>query len=164
MAILFLDFDGVLHPNGAFRHSNGRIVLDADGHDLFEHAELLAGILDPYPRVEIVLSTSWVPTLGFATAKECLPDALQRRLVGTTWQGARIKLTWDSMTRYQQINAYVARRRLTNWIAVEDDDIGWPADKRRHLVHTNEWNGLGDTKAQQMLSAWLDSLKAGWPA
>lgn len=161
MAILFLDFDGVLHPNEAYRRRNERIVLKADGHNLFEHTELLAGILEPHARVKIVLSTSWVPTLSFVRAKEYLPPALQMRIVGATWHSAMDKQWWNSLSRYQEINAYVTRHRLCDWIAIDDDDIGWPDGQRHRLVHTNEWLGLGDTGAQQQLSVWLESLKEG---
>ncbi|MDP1870810.1 MAG: HAD domain-containing protein [Gallionella sp.] len=71
--MLFLDFDGVLHPNEAFMTKTG-VVLRCDGHNLFEHAELLADLLEPYPTVKIMLSTSWVWTLNFKKAKARLPD------------------------------------------------------------------------------------------
>ncbi len=159
MTILFLDFDGVLHPNEAYRHSKRRIVLHADGHNLFEHAEQLAGILAPHPRVKIVLSTSWVPTLSFVKAKGYLPAALRTRIFGSTWHSAMDKQWWNSLSRYQEINAYVKRHRLSDWIAVDDDDIGWPEEQRHHLVHTDEWGGLGDRAPQEKLSKWLESLK-----
>ena len=57
-AVLFLDFDGVLHPDAAFRTRRG-IELRAPGK-LMMHAETLENILLDYPEVRICLSTSWV--------------------------------------------------------------------------------------------------------
>ena len=102
--ILFLDYDGVLHPNEAFMTKSG-VVLRCDGHNLFEHAELLADLLEPYPNVKIILSTSWVWTLSFKRAKEHLPGRLQSKVTGSTWHSQiDERPIWDSLTRYEQIN------------------------------------------------------------
>lgn len=55
--ILFLDFDGVLHPDAAFL-VKGRPTLKAEGQ-LFMWAPLLVDVLADFPEVQIVLSTSW---------------------------------------------------------------------------------------------------------
>ncbi|WP_273146055.1 HAD domain-containing protein [Ferrovum myxofaciens] len=124
---------------------------ECDGHALFEHADALVEILEPHPRVSIVLSTSWVSVLGFDRAKGYLPQALQKRVRGATYHST-FKSWWDSATRHQQIAGYVMRHRLTDWIAVDDNDVGWPEEKRHHLVHTDEQSGLGDQKAQEILA------------
>ncbi len=64
--ILFLDFDGVLHPDGVYL-VKGRPVLRAEGA-LFMWAPLLADALKNYPAVQIVLSTGWAHDLRFARA------------------------------------------------------------------------------------------------
>jgi len=64
--ILFLDFDGVLHPDEVYL-VHGRPVLRDDG-SLFMWAPLLAEALTPFPDVQIVLSTSWVRELSFKRA------------------------------------------------------------------------------------------------
>jgi hypothetical protein len=94
--ILFLDFDGVLHPSEVYRNpDDGRIFLDpefeSDGHYLFEHCHYLIKILEEVETVrpvEIILSTSWVEQLGgLEPAKAWLPPELQRRVVGAVWNG-----------------------------------------------------------------------------
>jgi len=151
--ILFLDYDGVLHPDQAYMTKSG-VVLRCDGHNLFEHAELLADLLCPYPHVKIVLSTSWVPQLGFGAAKGWLPERLQAKVKGATFHSQfEEKILWQSYPRHGQIDTYVVRHHLTDWIAIDDDDEGWPDDKRHHLIHTNEWGGIGDRAAQDDLIA-----------
>lgn len=157
--VLFLDYDGVLHPDEAY-HTKRGVVLRCDGHDLFEHAQLLADLLDPYPHVKIVLSTSWVFQLGFSTAKARLPAALQAKIKGATFHSQfEERHLWTYFTRHKQISTYVIRHRLTDWIALDDDDDQWPDEERHRLVHTNEWGGIGDRAAQDELIAKLAKEK-----
>ncbi len=46
-------------------------------------------------------------------------------------------------TRWQQIQRYVNRHRPAHWLAIDDDDDGWPEDKRHHLICTDGDLGLG---------------------
>lgn len=143
--ILFLDFDGVLHPDEVYIVRGKDVVLRCDGHNLFEYAELLIDALMPYPDVRIVLSTSWVHALSLDEAKARLPEGLQSRVTGATYYTASNKFEWNSLTRYQQIMHYVHRYNVQNWLAIDNDASGWPEDKRHHLVHTDDWGGLGGT-------------------
>ena len=71
--ILFLDFDGVLHPVG------GDVAP-------LEYAPVLVQLLAPHSNVHIVLSTSWVGTFGFDNTRAMLPLELQHRVVGATYR------------------------------------------------------------------------------
>ena len=161
MTILFLDFDGVLHPHEVYMYQGQGIVLKAGPeHRLFEHAELLASLLEPFPEVHLVLSTSWCSTLRrFDAVKSYLPEALQRRVMGATWHSAKARYYWGSLTRYEQINEYVNRHQVGNWLAIDDDDDSWPENQRDVLVHTDEWQGLGVPETQQELQEKLLRLR-----
>lgn len=83
--VLYLDFDGVLHHENALWHpKRGAYLCAPPGHRLFQHVELLTEILEPYPELLIVLSTSWVLRYGYSGASKRLPEALRRRVVGST--------------------------------------------------------------------------------
>lgn len=153
---LFLDFDGVLHPDAAHRIA-GRIVLKVDGHALFEWAPVLEGALVPYPELQIVLSTSWVRVLGFDEALSWLPEALQRRVVGATWHrhGPR---DWTFLSRYEQILLNVRRHQHSRWLAIDDSGDGWSDEHREHLVLTDSLLGLGAPAALQELREKLEPL------
>ncbi|MGB7389415.1 MAG: HAD domain-containing protein, partial [Pseudomonas neustonica] len=69
--LLFLDYDGVLHPDEVFLLSNGRVELRADG-SLFMWAPTLMELISDLD-VQVVLSTSWVRYLGFKRARKALP-------------------------------------------------------------------------------------------
>lgn len=155
MRTLFLDYDGVLHPNEVFRRPGRGIVLEMKGHRLFEHVELFSDLLEPHRDVQIVLSTSWVSMLDFKRARSHLPKELQARVIGSTFHSSMDLNWWNDLSRFQQIANYVGRHRLSDWIAVDDNDEGWPADKREHLVHCDEHGGIGESDAQARLIDWL---------
>lgn len=59
-----MDYDEALRRGRALLHESGEISLDT-GNPLFEFAPLLVSLLEPWPEVEIVLTTSWfVPTVS----------------------------------------------------------------------------------------------------
>jgi hypothetical protein len=144
--ILFLDYDGVLHPNEVYRVPGKGIVLKMDGHELFEWAELLADTLDDHQDVRIVLSTSWVWTIGFDKSKSRLPVRLRERVIGSNWHSSMNQRDWKLMSRFDQISVYVNRHRLgNNWLAIDDDNYEWPINMKHHLIHTHEHDALGNT-------------------
>ena len=154
--IIFLDYDGVLHPDEAY-HSRRGVILRCDGHNLFEHAQLLTDLLNPYPDVKIVLSTSWVWVFGFDEARARLPKQLQAKVKGATWHSQmEDRHMWMHYSRHSQIDSYVKRHFPTNWIALDNDDTDWPEGKRHHLVHTDDWSGIGDAAAQNELIAKIE--------
>jgi len=160
MKVLFLDFDGVLHPDAVYL-VQGKVVLKMDGFSLFGFADVLVDELKPYPDVKIVLSTSWVPTFKcFDKVKGHLPDELSAKIVGATYHSGFSKQEWRCMTRYQQIRRYVTRANLSegDWIAVDNDAQGWPEDKCGNLVLTDDYGGLSDASAQADLAEKLSLL------
>lgn len=120
-------------------------------------APFLVDALAPYPRVRIVLSTSWVRHLHFSRACRYLPEALRHRVIGATWHSSMARnegsFEWDRVTRYAQIARYVQRSGLEHWIAIDDDDEGWAESARARLVHSNPWQGLSDPKTLLSLDA-----------
>lgn len=161
--ILFLDFDGVLHPDAAFRE-RGKPVLRAQG-ELFMWANLLVDALEGRPHVQIVLSTSWARELGFSRARDFLPEALRRRVVGATWHSQmgrhpddlnRSRLNWwDDATRYAQIKRWISRAGIQDWVAIDDNPEGWAESDRERLIKTDGETGLSDLAVQARLAFLL---------
>lgn len=148
---LYLDYDGVLHPDAVYREKD-RIVLRRDGLSLFEWAPLLDETLAGFPGVQIVLSTSWVRVLSFATAKTWLPAGLQARVVGATYHSEMRPPSMNRydpepfvlLTRYEQILQHVQRHSIERWIALDDDHEHWPADQRHRLVALDGELGIAE--------------------
>ncbi len=144
--MLYLDFDGVLHPESVYRQpgKGGPYLADAPGHALFEHAEMLEAVLLPYPDVRIVLSTSWVQAYGGSVAKvarRLTPD-LRARVVGATYQNGMDADEWRQASRGMQILSDVLHRKPRDWIALDDDYLDWPDHCRDKLVRTHPVLGI----------------------
>lgn len=153
---LYLDYDGVLHPDEVYRVGE-QIVLRMDGFSLFEWGSVLEMLVAPYPRLQIVLSSSWVRVVGFDDALARLPEGVQRRVVDATWHQHAQK-GWEYLTRYEQIRRNVESHRHHRWLAIDDDGTGWPDEARANLVLTDSLLGLGAVSAQQELAEKLEAL------
>lgn len=168
--IVFLDFDGVLHPDAVYLE-RGRPVLRADG-ELFMWSRHLVGALASAPHVRIVLSTSWARELRFARARDYLPAELRQRVIGATWHSGMATddehhplgrgTLWDTSTRYQQIRRYVDRAGLTDWIAVDDQPEGWADADRDKLVATDSNLGLSAPSARVRLALAIGNTAIAW--
>ncbi|VVP48059.1 hypothetical protein PS838_05203 [Pseudomonas fluorescens] len=158
-SVLFLDFDGVLHPDDVYRTRHG-LELRAPGA-LMMHAPLLVELLEDFPSVKIALSTSWVRLLSYRRARAALPPELQLRTVSSTWHSRMARAPfegYDLQSRYQQIRAAAGRAGLTRWIALDDDPFeSWPAHDSR-LIRCDPELGLSWVPTQDELRAKLKAL------
>lgn len=157
--IIFLDFDGVLHPDSVFMTPSGP-SLRGEG-TLFMWTPILESVLAQHADVRIVLSTSWVRNLGFSRAKNRLSKNLQDRVVGSTWHSSMAKewtdqILWDQSTRYHQIIRYVVRANISRWVAIDDDAEGWGAQYQELLIRTNPETGLSGAGMIAELTAKLN--------
>lgn len=173
--IIFLDFDGVLHPDAVVKPAKRPIELRAPGQ-LMMHTEILENILNPFDA-SIVLSTSWVRSLGFYKTVKSMPSTLSCRVVGATWHSEMVDKTvypyasgkyaadpFNHWSRFEQINHYVVRNNVEDWLAIDDLHSGqevekWPLGMREHLVLTDGLKGLSCVKAQLELIKKLNYFK-----
>ena len=155
--IVYLDFDGVLHPDEVYR-IRGKIVLKWDGIALFEWAPLLAEDLEHFPEVRIILSTSWVHVLSFNYARSQLPEALAKRVIGATWHSTMNLSWWFSLTRFEQIKLHAQRHKISRWLAIDDNDYGWPAEQSGRFVHTDSMLGIAAPDSRQLLQKKLREM------
>lgn len=157
--VLYLDFDGVLHP---YEDEERRI--DIPQHRLFQFAPLLEAQLEPYAQVKIVLSTTWVKNKTGPGALFYLSPGLQRRVIDATWdqeiRAYRVPAEdrQRPLSRYEQIAADVAWRKPSTWFALDDDVQAWPTDQHHHLGSCRVTFGFNEPRVQRALQAWLDSL------
>lgn len=166
MTILFLDFDGVLHPPEVHNTPDGPELLTHG--KLFMHARHLEDTLGYHPEVKIVLSTSWVSRMGYEVTLSYMPAKLRASVVGTTWRESQQVGTYsfdsqDRMTRFQQIWSYVYSHQIKNWLALDDlhsNTEQWPSEHKNHLILCNGALGLGDQEVQAALNTAL--LERQW--
>lgn len=158
-AILYLDFDGVLHPDAVYVYRGRGIVLMSPGHSLFEGVPILETIVTGYPSVSIVLSTSWVHALDFDRAKRRLSPALQAKVIGATFHRRHMSaVDFQQLPRSTQILSDAQRRGASRWVALDDNDEAWPPEYRSRLVLTDSHVGLLDHSVQLHLRDKLDEM------
>lgn len=162
--IIFLDLDGVLHPDAVYNPKNKPLELRAPG-ELFMHAQVLIDALAYYPEARIILSTSWVRILGYERTVKKMPERLAERVTGATWhkhmvQGGQDPFSW--MNRFQQIESHVKRNGIKKWLAIDDlhsGSEGWPEELAHRLVLTEQSVGLGCVNALADLNTKLMELQ-----
>lgn len=131
--VVYLDFDGVLHPCDVFVDPSRPFepYLEGSyrtaGHKLFEHAEFLESILPD--DVWVILSTSWanLPKHSTSWAKKWLPQTMQNRVLGRTldvWTGPR---KFRALPRGHQVLLHANQFTPKRWIALDDDSNGFDA-------------------------------------
>jgi len=154
MKILYLDFDGVLHPSDVWMIDNQPTLQYPDDPSLklFCWASTLETILDdidPQGLIKIVLSTTWAHRFGFERASENLPESLRSRVVSCTEGFPAPRIT--------QITVHAEDNQISNWVAL-DDDFGSAEQHQNRLVRCNGSLGISSIKTQQELRLKLERL------
>lgn len=159
MPVLYLDFDGVLHPSEVYLKNGAPTLICTDPDaSLFCWVPILENILSDFSHIQIRLSTSWVRVKSFDYAKLQLPESIQERVTGGTFHRHLNKLEFESWTRFQQIKADAHRQGIIRWIAIDDDSFGWPQEEWHRLVKTDGDHGLLEGRVQRSLREKLKWL------
>lgn len=155
--ILYLDYDGVLHHENVLWHpSIGAYLSAPEGYVLFQHSALLEQLLEPYPEVRIVLSTSWVRRYGCSSSAKQLGPALRQRVIGATFHSKMNEEEFAAAPRGMQVWGDVYKRKPRDWLASDDDYLHWPAWCREKYIKTHEHEGLS---APAVLAEFKEKLE-----
>lgn len=153
--ILYLDYDGVLHPSDVWLVDDKPFLQwpEDPSLTLFCWAPILESILDdhdPAGRIKIILSTTWGQKFGLQVASEYLSDSLKGRVIGKTSHSDR--------PRGVQI-AQHARYHIKDqpWLAI-DDDFGATTQHQEKLIKCHGSLGISSIKTQQELRIKLEVL------
>jgi hypothetical protein len=131
--IIFLDFDGVLHGSISPK--------------FFANTQLLAKFLEPYPFVQIVLSTSWRESYSIDRIKEeCIPE-LASRVIGVT----PIFKDHPKGIRAKEVEQYVKDNNLhyTQYVCIDDLNFLF-YEEFENLILTDPHTGLNDDTLHQL--------------
>ena len=159
--LLYLDFDGVLHHENVWWHP--QIGPYFPSHPpvtskLFEHVPLLEDLIAPYPKLQIVLSTSWVIHYGCAHAAKQLGPRLRQRVIGSTFHTRLHFKSFEELHRGAQVLHDVNRRKPSDWIALDDANEGWPPSAEKHYVQTHPQLGISEPIVLEKFKAHLKLL------
>ena len=136
--ILFLDFDGVLHPTTSPQHL------------LFSKAEPLAEVLSKNP-CKIIISSSWRFHHEIKAMKNLLPKPISHLIHGFTGQ-AHI----GEWPRYNEIKNYMIDQEiLANWRAIDDSFLEFPK-YCEELILCQGKDGITEKQLIE-LSKWLSN-------
>lgn len=139
--ILFLDFDGVLHP---------------DGIGLFTKRELFESYLLKMPDVEIIISSTWREDHSLDELKKYFSSQVHDKISGIT---PSLEDGCDSGGRQREIHAFLESEGLSSenavWVALDDMamffESGYP-----HLILTDPTQGFSESNGESLL-AWYRS-------
>jgi len=144
--IVFLDFDGVLHPD------------PCRDEQLFEHAPRLTRALEEFPEASVVLSTSWRTFLKFEQLVEPLDADLQRRVIGVTPRFAEFAAKRELVPYRRQAECvhWLSQNGMNDsaWIAL-DDRPSWFEPYCENLVACDALVGFDDEVAGRLRTGLL---------
>ncbi|MET3375474.1 hypothetical protein ABIC89_004543 [Variovorax boronicumulans] len=134
--ILFLDFDGVLHPEGEDHIFNGGAK--------FRLLPRLEALLREFPFVKIVIRSSWREHLLNKTLLKPFSSDIRTRIVGVI-PPSGLGIQPPYRQREGEILAWLQLHDAVDepWLAL--DDAEWQFDKcRDHLVVCGSFLGFDD--------------------
>lgn len=132
MLLLFLDFDGVLHPRATVKN-------------LFMHLPRIEGVLRDFHYVQVVISSSWREATSLSEMQEMFSEDLRQRIIGTT---PLVDIEYPPGPvghREEEIRIYMAQTEFVGkpWLAL-DDEAPFFSPGCPNLILCNSRTGLDD--------------------
>jgi hypothetical protein len=149
--ILFVDFDGVLHPE--FCHEAKHFI----------HRDTFEDVVRAFPHIELVISSTWRLQRPLHVLKDLFSNDVAARVIGTTPLYAELADVPDTLEGYPreaECRSWLRQhgRAAQEWLAV--DDRSWnfrPFNRNVFLV--DGYVGL-DASAAENLIARINGAKA----
>jgi len=133
--VIFLDFDGVLHPTGG----------KPGEASPFCWVDVLAEDLALHPDVGLVVHSSWIERYSIEELREFL-EPIAGRLLGTVKPGPRAQAILSFLREHSYIQ---------HWLVIDDDESEFGAGFGESLLLCNPRSGLSDPDARARLRTWL---------
>lgn len=138
--LLFLDFDGVLHPAGG---EPGQVLPFCWVSEL---AEELASHLD----VGLVIHSSWIDVHTVEAMREFL-GPLGPRLIGKVGPGEKSPA----------VLSFVRERPDLPWLVIDDDPTRFGPEFPGSVLMCDPSTGLSDPEIRRRLREWLNGSRPG---
>jgi len=129
--LLFLDFDGVLHPKGA-------------GAPQFTQLPLFEAFLrkPEVKDVRIVISSTWRHAYELPKLRAFFSPDIGARILGGTPTLASYRTEYE---RGEEIEAWLGKHPSAFWVALDDDEEGFAPRLRPRLVLCDGTRGLDES-------------------
>jgi hypothetical protein len=140
--ILFLDFDGVLHPD------------PCEKNELFCNLVNFEALLRAYPDIEVVISSTWRLTFDITSLRSYFSEDLQHRIIDKTPRCSAV-----NYPRGRECEEWLQREQRQDevWLAIDDWPYHFDDMIGRQLFLTDSDIGL-DVEAIERLRIVIDAL------
>lgn len=146
--VIFLDFDGVLHPPSAIEGARPPLTpsqIRKGWPNTFLHLHILEALLQSYTDVGVVVSSSWRMFLQDEQIAEILTP-ISRWYVGTT--GCAYLGRAIAIRRWLQVNC------IDDFVVLDDMKSYFPGTWPT-LILCDPTAGISKPSVQEQLQAWL---------
>lgn len=134
--ILFLDFDGVLHPDPCY-----------DEQRFFCCLPKLENVLRDFPKVQVVISSTWREKRSLSELRSFFSDDISSRIIGMTpsWKYFPDLFEVIGYQRQTEVEAWLreSSEPWRSWIAIDDKSYLFKPFLP-NLVQTNSSVGFDD--------------------
>lgn len=142
---LFLDFDGVLHP----QYDGQAVPADV----AFCHLQRFESVLRDFPSVNIVISSTWRMQFDLDNLRARFSADIDGRIVGATPVLQPFGPHWMEQ-REAEILAWLAANGCQNWPWIALDDAFWEFKQfRNRVVVCKSYVGMDDGVAVNLRAA-----------
>lgn len=123
--LLFLDFDGVLHP----------FPIPSNATQLFANLSRLESVLRDFPEVQVVISSSWREGRSLSELRALFSNDIAMRVIGVTPQLPITGLSSLTAIRHKEIEQFLKEHEVVGeWLALDDDPSLFPPNCPRLLL------------------------------
>lgn len=149
--ILFLDFDGVLHPE----HMGEPTPAD----EIFCHLPRFEAVMRDFPSVKIVIASMWRYDFSLDKLKAKFSPDIAARIIGMTRLRDRMEDTYLPARREKEILDWLADSEYETapWLAL--DDAAWQFDRYKDQLVSCTWYIGLDEAAELRLRESLEKEK-----
>lgn len=141
--LLFLDFDGVLHP-----------ITTRPGQSLpFEWVPDLTQLLSEAPDVAIAVHSSWAERFPLDELRDFL-GPLGHRLIGAVHSGPKA----SSILLFLR-----SKPEVEDWLVIDDEASEFPSDFPGPVVICDRARGISDPSVQAQIRHWLCNANQSGP-
>jgi hypothetical protein len=138
--IIFLDFDGVLHPDGVGK---------------FSQLPLFERFLSEMPEAEVVISSTWREDHTLDELRRFFSPSLQHRISGVT---PSLDDGYELGGRQKEIRSYLTTENLSDkncaWVALDNIALFFE-DSCQNVVLTDSSKGFTEQEGVQLV-AWYN--------
>ncbi|TAH47064.1 MAG: hypothetical protein EYC71_02245 [Gammaproteobacteria bacterium] len=144
--IIFLDFDGVLHPDGIAR---------------FSQLPIFERFLAEMPDAEVVVSSTWREDHTLDQLRGFFSPPLRHRISGVT---PSLDDGYEPGGRQKEILSYLANEGLSekncSWVALDDIALFFESSCQ-NLVLTESSSGFTEQEGRQLIAWYACTTNAG---